>query len=96
MFEFLRRWISTVIDNTKTNISVDFQLLYLWDTEHGFSIQSFIYLSNLCIFIFFYLPDSDLLCWIVLIIIFDGVTVKTENTAKMKANIFMVLKWSCM
>ena len=59
MFEFLRKWISTVIENTKTDVSVDFQLLYLWDTKHGFSIQSFIYLSNLCIFIFFHPPDSE-------------------------------------
>ena len=60
MSEFLRRLISTVIENTKTDVSVDFQLLYLWDTKHGFSVQSFIYLSNLCIVIFFHPPDSEL------------------------------------
>ena len=60
MFEFLRRLISTVIENTKTDVSVDFQMRYLWDTKHGFSVQSFIYLSNLCIVIFFHPSDSEL------------------------------------
>ena len=43
-----------------------------------------------CIFVFFHFPDLDFLYWLVCILIFDGMTVKTHNSATLRKSFICI------